>query len=140
MWKNPDDDTLRRILSRAKTVAVVGCSPKPERSSHQIAKFLQDAGYRIIPVHPKAEHIHGEKAYASLMEIPEDVHVDIVDVFRRPEATPQVAKEAVRIKAGALWLQQGIVNELAYKIATAAGLVCVMDQCIAVTHRLLMPR
>ena len=140
MGRNPDDNTLRRILSEAATIAVVGCSPKPERASHRIAGFLQDAGYRIIPVHPAAKEIHGERVYASLTAIPRNVHVDIIDVFRRPEATPEVAKQAVAIGAGCLWLQQGIVSEQACRIATAAGLACVMDRCIAVTYRLLMPR
>ncbi|MDX8411629.1 MAG: CoA-binding protein [Mariprofundaceae bacterium] len=137
-WENPNDEAVRKLLTEARTIAVVGCSPNPERSSHQIASFLLDQGYRMIPVHPAAREVHGQKAYASLLDIPKDVHVDIVDVFREPEATPLVAEQAVKIGAGALWLQQGIVNEDAYRISTAGGLACVMDQCIAVAYRLLM--
>lgn len=137
-WNNPSDETLRELLAGSETVAVVGCSPNPARTSHQIAGFLLERGYNMIPVHPAAKEVHGRKAYASLLDIPRDIHVDIVDVFRKPEATPAIAEQAVAIKADALWLQQGIVNEDAHRIATAGGLTCVMDRCIAVMHRLLL--
>lgn len=135
-WQNPDDDTIARLLRMAKSIAVVGCSPDPERTSHQIAQFLIDHGYRIYPVNPRASSIFGLETYADLASIPEQV--DIVDVFRRAEYTPDIARQAVAAKAGALWLQQGIVNEQAYHIATEGGLDCVMDRCIAVMHRLLL--
>lgn len=135
-WKTPDDNVIRKLLTEAGTIAVVGCSPKPDRSSHQIAEFLLAQGYHVIPVHPAADEILGQKVYAGLADIPE--RVDIVDVFRKPEATPAIAGEAVAIGAKALWLQQGIVHEGAWKIATDGGLICVMDRCIAVMHRLLM--
>ncbi|OIO70227.1 MAG: CoA-binding protein [Zetaproteobacteria bacterium CG12_big_fil_rev_8_21_14_0_65_55_1124] len=135
-WQNPNDEQLTELLQSAKTIAVVGCSPKPERTSHQIAAFLLEKGYHVIPVHPQAKEILGQKAYASLADIP--VPVDIVDVFRKPEFTPPIAEEAVAISAKALWLQQGIVNEDAYRIATTGGLTCVMDLCIAVMHRLII--
>lgn len=135
-WKNPDDDVIRKLLAEAGTIAVVGCSPKPDRSSHQIAEFLLAQGYHVIPVHPAADEILGQKVYAGLADIPE--RVDIVDVFRKPEATPAIARDAVAIGAKALWLQQGIVHDDAWKIATDGGLICVMDRCIAVMHRLLM--
>lgn len=135
-WKNPDDDVIRKLLTEAGTIAVVGCSPKPDRSSHQIAEFLLAQGYHVIPVHPAADEILGQKVYAGLADIPE--RVDIVDVFRKPEATPAIARDAVAIGAKALWLQQGIVHDDAWKIATDGGLICVMDRCIAVMHRLLM--
>ncbi|ATX81075.1 hypothetical protein Ga0123462_0197 [Mariprofundus ferrinatatus] len=135
-WSNPDDSTIARLLRDAKTVAVYGCSPKEHRTSHQIAAFLIKAGYRVYPVHPKADSILGQKAYPDLASIPE--HVDIVNVFRRAEFTPPVAKEAVAMGAGCLWLQQGIINAESWKIATDAGVECVMDRCIAVMHRLLL--
>jgi len=114
--RNPDNDTLRRILTQAKTIAVVGCSPKPARSSHQIAAFLQQIGYRVIPVHPWAREIHGERVYARLLDIPASIHVDIVDVFRKPEACVEIARQTVAIGADILWLQQGIVNEQPFPI------------------------
>lgn len=135
-WHNPDDDTIRELLMQAKTIAVVGCSPKPDRTSHQIAAFLIEHGYEIYPVHPKAETILGRKVYPSLAAIP--VPIDIVDVFRKPEYTPEIARQAVAIGAKVLWLQQGIVNEQAWQIAHDAGLICIMDRCIAVMHRLLL--
>lgn len=134
-WQNPDDGVMTGLLKDAKTIAVVGCSPRPERASHQIAAFLLQHGYCVIPVHPKAGVILGQRVYASLADIPEPV--DIVDVFRRPEFTLPIAEAAVAIGAKALWLQQGIINEDAWRIATDGGLICVMDRCIAVMHRLL---
>ncbi len=136
-WKNPGDDALRDLLANARVIAVVGCSPNPERTSHQIAAFLIEHGYVVHPVHPAAKEILGRRVYPDLASIPEPV--DIVDVFRKPEAAPAIAREAVRIGAKALWLQQGIVSEEAWRIATGGGLICVMDRCIAVMHRLLLP-
>jgi predicted CoA-binding protein len=135
-WRNPDDEIIREILRSARVIAVVGCSPKPERSSHQIAKFLIEHGYVVHPVHPAAREILGRTVYPRLADIPEPV--DIVDVFRRAEFAPQVAREAAAIGAGTLWLQQGIVSEEAWRIAREAGMQCVMDRCIAVMHRLLI--
>ena len=127
---------MAALLRDARRIAVVGCSPNPERPSHQIAAFLIARGYEVEPVHPKAREILGRKVYASLADVPRPV--DIVDVFRRSEATSDIARQAVQIGAGTLWLQQGIVNDEAWRIATEAGLECVMDRCIAVMHRLLL--
>ncbi|MDT8375121.1 MAG: CoA-binding protein [Mariprofundaceae bacterium] len=135
-WQNPDDAALARLLKDAGTIAIYGCSPKPERTSHRIAASLIEQGYNVIPVHPKAETILGRKVYPRLADIP--LHVDIVDVFRRAEFTPDVARQAVAIGAGVLWLQQGIINEESYRIAKEGGVVPVMDLCIAVMHRLLI--
>jgi len=135
-WNNPDDDAIAALLRAARRIAVVGCSPKPDRASHQIAAFLIEHGYEVFPVHPRAEEILGRKVYPDLASVPRPI--DIVDVFRKPEFTPDVARAAVRIGAGTLWLQQGIVNEEAWRIATEGGLICVMDRCIAVMHRLLI--
>jgi predicted CoA-binding protein len=136
---NPDAKSLFNILSEAKTIAVVGASSNPAKSSHGVMKMLQGEGYRCIPVNPNETEILGEKAYASLSDIPEKI--DIVDVFRRPEYTPEVAREAVKIGAKTLWLQLGIANDEAAKAASEGGLNVVMDSCIAVEHRLLkVPR
>ena len=135
-WHNPDDARIPALLRSARHIAVVGCSPKPERTSHQIAAFLIDHGYTVYPVHPRGGEILGRQAYAHLADIPHAI--DIVDVFRRAEFTPDIARQAVQVGAGALWLQQGIVSEDAWRIATGAGLTCVMDRCIAVMHRLLV--
>ncbi len=132
------DEVLARLLRTSETIAVVGCSPNPERTSHQIARFLLEQGYEVIPVHPKADEILGQKVYPSLLEIPRTKKVDIVDVFRRAEFTPPIAEAAVSIGARCLWLQQGIVSEEACAIAERGGLICVMDRCIAVTYRLLI--
>jgi len=139
-WQNPSDDVLRKLLVESRTIAVVGCSPSPERTSHQIARTMQQSGYRIIPVHPAGGTILGETVYPSLDDIPADITIDIVDVFRRAEDTPPIAEAAVRRRARALWLQQGIVNEQAAATAATGGLVCIMDLCIAVLHRLLVPK
>ncbi len=135
-WENPDDETIRTLLRSAKNIAVVGCSPKPDRTSHQIAAFLLAQGYNMIPVHPQAESILWQKCYPTLADIP--VPVDIVDVFRKPEFTPPIAEAAVAIGAKSLWLQLGIANEESWRIATEGGLTCIMDRCIAVMYRQLL--
>jgi uncharacterized protein len=132
---NPSDEELYKILKEARTIAVVGASPNHERPSYGVMQALKHAGYKIIPVNPGHDEILGEKAYASLADIPGKV--DIVDVFRRPEHTPDVAREAVKIGAKVLWLQLGIANDEAAQVAKAGGLTVVMDSCIAVVRRML---
>jgi predicted CoA-binding protein len=132
---NPSDDRIRQLLSGASTIAIVGASSNPEKASYGIMRRLQRAGYRVIPVNPRETEVLGERAYASLADIPE--RVDIVNVFRRPEDTPAVATEAVAIGAKALWLQTGIVSDEAAARASAGGLTVVMDACIATAHALL---
>lgn len=135
----PDRQTLFNILNDAKTIAVVGASGNPSRPSFGVMQMLQREGYRVIPVNPNETEILGEKTYATLSDVPD--RVDIVDVFRRAEATPDIAREAVKIGAGTLWLQLGIVNPEAEDIARAGGLQVVMDQCTAIVHRQLdIPR
>jgi uncharacterized protein len=140
MYKsNPSDAELRSILTDAKTIAVVGASSDPNKSSHGVLRKLLAVGYRVYPVNPHEQTVLGQKAYGSLTEVPEKI--DIVDVFRRPEFTPQVADDAVAVGAKILWLQQGIVNEEAAKRAQAGGLKVIMDRCIAVDHAVLkVPR
>jgi uncharacterized protein len=130
----PGDEELRSILREARTVAVVGLSTKPWRDSYRVAAYLQSKGYRIVPVNPNETEVLGEKAQATLLDVPQDVHVDVVDVFRRAEYTPEVAKQAVAIGAKVLWLQEGIVSDEARRIAEEAGLDVVMGVCIMQTH------
>lgn len=129
----PEDRELRSLLGDARTVAVVGLSSNPDRPSNSVAAYLQDHGYRIVPVNPNETEVLGERAYPSLRELPEDMHVDVVDVFRRAEETPDIARDAVALGARVLWLQDGIVNEDAYRIASDAGLEVIMGVCIRST-------
>jgi predicted CoA-binding protein len=133
---HPGDEDLRRILEESKTIAVVGLSSKPDRASNEVAAYLKEHGYRIIPVNPKEEQVLGERSYDSLGEIPEPV--DVVDVFRRAEDTPPVAKEAAQIGAKVLWLQEDIVSDEARKIAEEGGLDVVMGICIKKTRQRLV--
>lgn len=129
----PEDRELRALLGEAHTIAVVGLSSNPDRPSNSVARYLQDHGYRIVPVNPRETEILGERAYPSLGDIPGDSRIDVVDVFRRAEHTPDVAREAVAIGARVLWLQQGITNDEAYQIASAGGLDVIMGVCIRTT-------
>jgi uncharacterized protein len=129
----PPDAELRSILGEARTVAVVGLSSKPDRPSHEVAAFLQEWGHRIVPVNPNETDVLGERAYPSLLDVPAEIPIDIVDVFRRAEETPPIAEQAVRRGAKILWLQQGIVNEEARRVAEEAGLTVIMGVCIKTT-------
>lgn len=126
---------IRELLTSAKTIAVVGLSTQPWKAAHSVPASLKAAGYRVIPVHPSATEILGEKAYRSLLDIPDKI--DIVDVFRPADEAPGIAEQAVQVKAGALWLQLGIVSQRAREIAEAAGLAYVEDRCIAVERSML---
>jgi predicted CoA-binding protein len=132
---NPSDDALRQLLTSAQTIAMVGASNNPDRSAYGIMQKLQREGYRVIPVNPRETEILGEHAYPTLADVP--VPIDIVDVFRRPEDTPAIADEAVKVGAKALWLQTGIVSEDAATRAEKGGLMVVMDACISSTHNFL---
>ncbi|MGE0703851.1 MAG: CoA-binding protein [Vicinamibacterales bacterium] len=129
MHTNPSDDQIRRLLSEANTIAMVGASSNPERPSYNIMRRLQQAGYKVIPINPRETDVLGERAYAALADVP--AAVDIVNVFRRSEDTPPIADEAVSIGAKALWLQSGISSEDAAARATTGGLIVVMNSCIA---------
>lgn len=121
------DTDLKRLFETVRTIAVVGCSPKPERPGHYVAKYLQDLGYRIIPVNPGQTEILGEKCYASLRDVPEPV--DMVDCFRRAEDIPPVVEDAIAVGAKFVWMQLGIINEEAARRAMEAGIEVVMDRC-----------
>jgi hypothetical protein len=135
-FANPSDETLRDLLSRVKTIAVVGLSPKPGRPSFSVAQALQRWGYRIVPVRPAVDAVLGEKAYPSLAQIP--FPVDLVDVFRAAEHIPGVVDECLAIGAPAIWIQEDIVHEAAAEKARAAGLTVVMDRCIYKDYLRLM--
>jgi predicted CoA-binding protein len=128
-------EELRQILASARTIAVVGLSDKPDRPSYDVAAYLQQEGYRIFPVNPNIARVLGEKAYASLRDLPEAV--DVVDIFRRPEHVPAVVEDAIATGAKVVWMQQGIVHEEAAARAEAAWLTVVMDTCMGATHRYL---
>ncbi|TCJ19905.1 CoA-binding protein [Rubrobacter taiwanensis] len=137
MHRNPSDAEIREILQAAKNIAVVGLSDKPHRTSHRIARFLQSAGYRVLPVNPNLSGpVLGEEPYASLREIEEEI--DIVDVFRRSEFVGPVAEDAVAAGAKVLWMQLGVINEAAARYAAERGLTVVMDRCIKVDHASLV--
>jgi predicted CoA-binding protein len=123
---------IQRVLREARTVAIVGLSANPLRASHFVGFYLQRHGYRIIPVNPREAEILGERSFASLREVP--APVDIVDVFRAPEALPGIAREAVEIGAKCLWCQFNVINEEGARIAERAGLAVVMDRCLKVEH------
>jgi uncharacterized protein len=126
---------IPELLRSSKTIAVVGLSSKRFRASYGVSEYMQCAGYKIIPVNPNEREVLGERSYARLEDIPE--HVDIVDVFRRPEHVPAIVDSAIRIGAGAVWLQEGVIHEEAAKRARDAGLFVVQDRCILKDHRRL---
>lgn len=126
------------VLKNAKTIAVVGLADNPMRPSHGVSAYMQSRGYRIIPVNPTISEALGEKAYPSLRDIPKDIKIDIVDVFRRPDAVPQVVDEVISLNLPVLWLQETVVHEEAAEKARQAGILVVMDKCILKEHRRLM--
>ena len=128
------EDELRAVLLRARTIAVVGLSPKPHRPSHSVARYLQRAGYRIVPVNPGYDTLLGEKSYPNLAAAARDHAIDIVDVFRRSEHAGGVVDDAIAIHPQLIWLQQGVVDAAAAARAAAAGIPFVMDRCLAVEH------
>ena len=122
-WQS--EQIVQDVIASARTIAVVGLSPRPERTSHRISKYMQEHGYRIIPVNPNATEVLGEWSYASLRDVAEPV--DVVNVFRRPEYTPDIARDTVAIGAKTLWMQVGVVNEEAARIAEQGGVQVIMD-------------
>jgi hypothetical protein len=139
-FKNPDDATLRELLRTARTIAVVGLSPQPARPSYRVAQAMQRYGYRIVPVRPLVDEVLGEKAYASLADIP--FPVDLVDVFRAAEHVPAIVEQCLALHSlqrpsstlhhlpAAIWIQEGIVHEAAARAAQAGGMTVVMDRCL----------
>lgn len=133
---NPGDNEIRDLLQTMKTIAVVGLSSNPSKASHQVAKYMMDNGYKIIPINPGIDEFYGEKSYPELKAVPDPI--DIVDVFRRPEHVPGVADEAIEVGAKALWLQLDVVHEEAAQKARDAGLTVVQDACILQEHKRLL--
>jgi predicted CoA-binding protein len=129
---NLEDEGIKRILENSRTIAVVGLSTDPEKDSHQVAKYLQEHGYRIVPVNPKADEILGEKCYPSLKEIP--LSVDVADIFRKIEAIPAIVDEAIAIGAKVVWMQLGLAENQSARKAMAAGLQVVMNKCLKIEH------
>jgi len=134
-FENPSDMTIREILATPRTIAVVGCSPDPDRDSHRIAALLKAKGHKVIPVNPSCREILGERCFASVRDIPEPV--EMVDVFRRPQFVDQIADEAIAVGAKVFWLQLDVINEPAACKAQDAGLTVVMDRCPAIEYRRL---
>ncbi|TNJ67149.1 CoA-binding protein [Paenibacillus hemerocallicola] len=139
-FENPSRDQIKELLQQTKTIAVVGLSDKPDRTSYMVSQAMQSKGYRIIPVNPNVDSVLGEKSYASLADI--DEQVDIVNVFRRSEDTVPVAQETLRMKhkPKAFWLQQGIFNDQAASLVQAEGIQAIMDRCIKVEDSILLPK
>jgi predicted CoA-binding protein len=126
-------DPVTELLTRARTIAVVGLSNDPLRPSHGVSAYMQSQGYRIIPVNPQIESSLGEKAYASLLEVPEKI--DIVNIFRRPEFVEEIVDRAIQLKVPAVWMQEGVIHQKAADKARQAGIFVVMDRCILQEHR-----
>jgi predicted CoA-binding protein len=127
-----DPSMIQRVLHSARTIAIVGLSANTLRASHFVGFYLQRHGYRVIPVNPRETEVLGEASYASLLDVPDAV--DIVNVFRAPDALPAIAREAVEIHAGALWCQFGVINEEGARIAEEGGVAVTMDRCLKVEH------
>jgi len=133
-----DRRTIQEIVLNAGTVAIVGLSASELRASNFVGYYLKRHGYRVLPVNPNEERVLGERAYSSLLDVPE--HIDVVDVFRDPAAVPQIAREAVQVSAGALWLQFRVISPDGAQIALDGGLSVVMDRCLKVEHARLLGR
>ena len=133
----PTDKLCAEILKRSRTIAVVGISPNPMRPSNGVAEYLKRAGYRVIPVNPNQTEVLGEKCYARLEDVPEKI--DLVDIFRRSEFVPEIVESAIRVGAGAVWMQEGVIHEEAAARAREAGLDVVMDRCTLKEHRKSAP-
>jgi hypothetical protein len=137
MASSPQTDPVTELLQRAKTIAVVGLSDDPLRPSHGVSAYMQSQGYRIIPVNPQIESCLGEKAYATLLEVPDDSRkkIDIVNIFRRPEFVEEIVDQAIQLNVRAVWMQEEVIHEKAAEKARQAGIFVVMDRCILQEHR-----
>jgi len=133
-----EDEELKDTLRNLKRVAVIGISPKEDRPSYIVASYLKSKGYRIIPVRPDGEEILGEKVYHHLSEIPKEIGVDVVDIFRRSEEVPPIVEEAIQRGAKAVWMQEGVIHKEAGEKAEKAGLKVVMDRCMKKEHQRLL--
>ena len=125
-------ERITELLKSAKTIAVVGLTDSPLRPSYGVSRYMQSQGYRIIPVNPMITESLGEKSYASLLDVPEKI--DIVDIFRRSEAVPEIVEQAIQLKVPAIWMQEGVIHEAAAEKARQAGIFVVMNRCILKEH------
>ena len=137
-FQNPGDDAVRDLLQKVRRIAVVGLSPKPNRDSHRVARYLLESGYEIVPVYPREDEILGRRVHRHVQDIAGGV--DLVDVFRRSEELPEVIDDVLAARAGALWLQIGCIDESGARRARDAGLTVVMDRCLMVEHARLIAR
>ncbi len=133
MSSSPQPDPIADLLKRSKTIAVVGLSSSPLRPSHGVSAYMQTNGYHIIPVNPEIKGALGEKAYASLLDVPEKI--DIVNIFRRPEFVEEVVDQAIQLKVPAIWMQEEVIHEKAAEKARKAGIYVIMDRCILKEHK-----
>jgi predicted CoA-binding protein len=132
MVAHPPADAITDLLNRYKTIAIVGLSNSPLRPSHGVAAYMQSQGYRIVPVNPEIHGALGEKAYPSLLDVPEKI--EIVDIFRRPDAVPEIVDQAIELKVPVIWMQETVVHEQSAQKARNAGITVVMDRCILKEH------
>lgn len=132
MAPHSDPETIRTLLTRTRTWAVVGCSPDPRRDSHRIARLLQSRGFRVIPVNPAADELLGERCYPALGDIPAHEGVEVVDIFRRADQAGRHVDEAIALGARGVWMQLGVIDAAAAQRALDAGLLVVMDRCPAI--------
>ncbi len=138
MALSPESDPIADLLQRAKTIAVVGLSDNPLRPSYGVSAYMQKHGYRIVPVNPRIEECLGEKAYATLLDIPQNdipEQIDIVNIFRRPQFVEEIVDKAIQLKVSGIWMQENVIHEKAAKKALAAGIMVVMDRCILKEHQ-----
>lgn len=133
----PTTEVIRELLSRIKTIAVIGISDKPDRPSYHVAAYLQKQGYRIVPINPQLARVLGETVYDRLEDVPDPI--DLVDIFRKPEAVPDIVDSAISLRVGAIWMQEGVIHVESALKARAAGLEVVMDRCILKDHVRLAP-
>lgn len=137
-WKNPANEQIKDLLEESKTIAVVGLSNNPDRTSYQIAKAMQDKGYKIIPINPNVDQVLGEKSYNSLKEV--DESIDIINIFRRSEYLPAIAEEAKNIKSKGFWTQLGVFHKDVPKILENNDTLVIMDLCIKVAHAIIVKK
>jgi predicted CoA-binding protein len=135
---NPEDTEIKAILEKNQTIAVVGLSTDPDKDSHRVAKYLQERGYRIVPVNPKCDQILGQQCYPRLSDIP--FPVDVVDIFRKIDAIPGIVEEAIGIGARVVWMQLGLAENTSARQAQEAGLQVVMNKCIKIEHSRYFPQ
>ncbi len=137
-WENPSNEQIKTLLEESETIAVIGLSDNPNRTSYQIAEAMQKSGYKIIPINPKIDEVLGEKSFNSLKDVNQSI--DIINVFRRSEYLPDIAKEASEIKSKGFWAQQGVIHEEVPKILEENGTLVIMDLCIKVAHAVMLKK